>query len=80
MLGQYTTDEGYVLTAYGVGYMDYGLSIENPEGDSIFNCPFELSSECYGVNPPEGLDWEEWQEQGGEGVPWSSEEWKSALE
>ena len=79
MLGQYTTDEGYILTAYGAAYLDTGLQIEDPEGEIVYNCPCELAGDSYGYNPPKGLDWDEWQEQGGEGVPWSPKEWETTL-
>ena len=80
MLGQFKTDDGYTLTVYSSLYVDYGLCIEKGE-DTLFNSPSCLANEAYGVDPPDDMDWAEWEASGfeGEGVPWSADRWQECL-
>ena len=72
----YTTDDGFVLTIFSGGYLDWGLKIydQNREEDVYYN-PSCISSECVGFynEDEEGNELEE-------GIPWSDEDWREYLE
>ena len=70
MYGSYTTEDGYTLTAYGSGYLDYGVRVEKG-GELVWSNPCFLSCESYGFH----LNDDET-----EGDEWTAEDWADALE
>jgi len=82
---RYTTPDGFTLLAHtGGAYMDYGLTIEHshyegPHGDEIFYSPHALANESYGVDAPEGAEWEDVESGDVEGIPWGVAEWLRML-
>lgn len=70
MYGTYTTEDGYTLTAYGSGYLDYGLRVE--KGDSlVWSNPHFLSCDSYGFHE---------DEIEGTCEEWTESDWKDALQ
>lgn len=57
------TPEGFTITVYCSAYVDWGLLIESPEGESVFNHPCYLAAETYGSDD-EGNEWsdQQWQD------------------
>lgn len=87
MLGTYTTEDGFKLTAFGTLYMDYGLEISNAEtGKQLYYSPCCLSNESFGRKPHPRFD-DDWDaadeaELNGETdafVPWEEADWVERL-
>ena len=86
MLGEITTDEGYIITAFSTMYMDWGLRIVGPDGKEVLYNPCYLSNDSYG-NKPNPAKYEDWDDAeaaslNGEDdafVPWTQADWEEAL-
>ena len=71
----YTTDDGFTVRIFSTMYLDWGLEILAPSGESLYYNPHCVSSECVGFY---------WEDDEGEPVPggidWSDEDWREYLE
>jgi hypothetical protein len=82
MIAEHKTEDGWTLTVYSSLYMDWGLTITRPDGSELMTNPHCLSCESYGVNPPDGMDWDEAIREGVAytlAVPWTEAEWIECL-
>ena len=50
------TEDGYTLTAFSAGYMDWGLKITNPEGIVLLDNPHYLSNDSWGYDVDESSE------------------------
>jgi len=84
MLGQHTTSDGFVLTAWDTLYLSYGLTISK-DGKELFSNPHCLSIEAYGSKPSAKYeDWDEAMEASENGdddafVAWDADDWQKEI-
>jgi len=82
----YTTPDGYTLRVFSSMYIDWGLSIDGPNGEELFYSPHALSIESYGLKPAARFDsWEDAEEAFNNGQSdaiedWTHEDWTECLE
>lgn len=74
----YTTNDGYTLRAFNSLYVDWGLEIIK-EGKTLYYNPSSLSIESYGFKTPDGMEYEE-AEENGQLIEWADEDWRECLE
>ena len=70
----YTTDDGFTLRVFSTMYLDWGLEILDPNGETVYYNPHCICSEYVGFNDED--------EDGNildEGVAWTDEEWVEYL-
>jgi len=86
MLGEHKTTEGFTLIAYSAAYMDWGLSIRDSEGNTVFSNPHYLSNDSYGRKPHPKFDddWDAAETASLDGddnafVPWEQSDWEGCL-
>ena len=86
MVADYTDPAGFKFKVFNSGYMDFGLEIYNPDGDTVYCSPCALSYESYGLKPHwkyEHLDAAITAESSGDEcafVSWTDSDWKKCLE
>ena len=44
----FTTDDGFVLRIFSTLYLDWGLEILDPSGESVYYNPHCIASDCVG--------------------------------
>ena len=71
----FTTDDGFNLRIISTMYLDWGLEILAPNGESVYYNPHCISSEYVGFHL-EDEDGNELEE----GIDWSDEDWREYLE
>jgi len=82
---EYKNKEGFVFRVFSSMYVDWGLEIVGPNGETIMYSPSCLSNESYGFKPaPAYDDWEIAEEAFNKGdlkafVAWDDDDWKSCL-
>ncbi len=87
-VASYTDREGFTFRVFSTLYMDWGLEITDPDGNTLFINPHALSSESYGNKPNPDKDFVDWDEaydallEGDEDafVAWDENDWRSALQ
>ena len=71
----FTTDDGFVVRIFSTMYLDWGLEILAPSGESLYYNPHCIASDCVGFY---------WVDDEGEpleeGTDWSDEDWQEYLE
>jgi len=86
MVAEYMDPRGFNFKVFNSGYMDFGLEISNPEGDTVYCSPCALSYESYGLKPHwryRHLDDAITAENNGDErafVSWTDSDWKKCLE
>ena len=70
----FTTDDGFTVRIFSTMYLDWGLEILDPSGESVYYNPHCISSECVGFYN-EDEDGNELEE----GIPWSDNDWNEYL-
>jgi len=81
---EHTTTDGYTLTVYPTGYMDWGMTITK-DGKELFSSPHALSNESYGWKAnPKFDDYEEACDAQADGdneaiIEWDEEDWQECL-
>ena len=71
----YKTVDGFTLRIFSTMYLDWGLEIISPAGESVYYNPHCIASDCVGFYHED--------EQGNEieeGLPWSDYDWREYLE
>ena len=75
MARSYTTPDGFTLRIFSSCYLDWGLEIFGPDGESLYYNPHCIASDCVGFYF-EDEDGEPLEE----GIDWSDEDWQEYLE
>ena len=70
----YTTDDGFTVRIFSTMYLDWGLEILDPSGESVYYNPHCIASDCVGFYN-EDEDGNELEE----GIPWSDNDWNEYL-
>ena len=82
---KHTTTDGYTLTVYPTGYVDWGITITK-DGKELFSSTHALGNESYGwkANPDKFDDYEEACDAQANGdneaiIEWDEDDWKECL-
>ena len=71
----YKTVDGFTLRIFSSCYLDWGLEIFSPDGESLYYNPHCIAADCVGFYE-EDEDGEPLEEA----IPWSDEDWTEYLE
>lgn len=81
-IAEHTTFDGFTIRVFSTMYIDYGLSISkviNGSSEELYYSPSALSVENYGFKAPDGMEYED-AEENDKLIPWTVEDWKNSLE